>query len=83
MGNVESSSDNIYNFEGSKLANEENGDGNVSFIDYLIFLIIDARRINNYIQLSTRCNIIHMRGLVTNNIAEILLIYCIGYKVYK
>ena len=37
MGNVESSSDNIYNFEGSKLANEENGDGNVSFIDYFIF----------------------------------------------
>ena len=37
MGNVESTSENIYNFEGSKLANDEIGDGNVSLIDYLIF----------------------------------------------
>jgi hypothetical protein len=37
MGNVESSSENGYNFEGSELANDDIGNGNVSCIDYLSF----------------------------------------------
>ena len=36
MGNVESTSESIYDFEGSKLANGDVADGNVSFIDYFV-----------------------------------------------
>ena len=37
MGNVESTSENSYNFDGSELANDDIGNGNVSIIDYFNF----------------------------------------------
>ena len=49
MGNVESTSENLYNFDNSKLASGEIADGNVSIMDSL-YLSMQKNSNPNYIE---------------------------------